>query len=178
MRAQRLFGENLLAGPPTSPRPGTASSGPRYEVSIDARLIYSTICACTHLPKVIELEKQRTPTPIDAKAVAQARKHAPADELLAVVVETFEALADPTRARMLYALTQQPMCVRDLALLVGISESAISHQLRLLRDRDLVKSQRAGNVIIYSVASSHVAAIFREAEYYADHVLRRLPDHP
>src|SRR5579859_4777864 len=128
--------------------------------------------------KTKELGNQMTLVPIDAEAVAQARKSAPSDELLAIVIETFEALADPTRARMLYALTQQSLCVRDLALLVGVSESATSHQLRLLRDRDLVTAQRAGNVIIYSVASTHLAAIFREAEYYADHVLRRLPDHP
>jgi DNA-binding transcriptional ArsR family regulator len=124
------------------------------------------------------MDKEAALVPIDAKAVAQAQKAAPSDELLAIVVETFAALADPTRAKMLYALNQRPMCVRDLALLAGVSESATSHQLRLLRDRNLVKSRRAGNVIYYSVASSHLAAIFREAEYYADHVLRGLPDHP
>lgn len=123
------------------------------------------------------MDKLRLPAPIDAQAVTRARQAAPSDELLAIVVATFEALADPTRARMLYGLTQQPMCVRDLALLVGVTESATSHQLRLLRDRNLVKSQRAGNVIIYSIASSHLAALFREAEYYADHMLHRLPDH-
>jgi ArsR family transcriptional regulator, lead/cadmium/zinc/bismuth-responsive transcriptional repressor len=123
------------------------------------------------------LNKRFTLLPIDPEAVAKAISAGPSDELLAVVVQTFDALADPTRTRILYALTQQPMCVRDLALLAGVSESAISHQLRLLRDRHLVKSQRAGNVIYYSVASSHLAALFREAEYYADHVVQRLPDH-
>jgi ArsR family transcriptional regulator, lead/cadmium/zinc/bismuth-responsive transcriptional repressor len=123
------------------------------------------------------LNKRLTPLPIDPEAVAKAISAGPSDELLAVVVQTFDALADPTRTRILYALTQQPMCVRDLALLAGVSESAISHQLRLLRDRHLVKSQRAGNVIYYSVASSHLAALFREAEYYADHVVQGLPDH-
>jgi DNA-binding transcriptional ArsR family regulator len=124
------------------------------------------------------LNKQREVLPINPSAVAQALRAVPADELLTVVVDTFAALADPTRARILYALAQQPMCVRDLALLAGVTESAMSHQLRLLRDRGLVRSRRDGNVIYYSVASSHLAALFREAEYYADHLLHRLPDHP
>jgi len=115
---------------------------------------------------------------IDPAAVAAARAGAlPADQLL-LIVETFQALADPTRARMLYALMQRPLCVRDLALLVGISESGVSHQLRLLRERRLVQPRREGNVIYYAVDNQHIAALFREADYHADHVRRGLPDHP
>ena len=121
--------------------------------------------------------KPSKPSPLNPAAIARALKAAPSDELLAVVVATFEALADPTRARILYALVEQPLCVGDLALLAGVSQSAMSHQLRLLRDRDLVKSQRDGNVIYYSIASSHLAVLCREAEFYADHVLQGLPDH-
>ena len=116
--------------------------------------------------------------PIDPTALAKAQGAAPSEELLAVVVETFEALADPTRARILYALAHGPLCVRDLAILVGVSESAISHQLRLLRDRRLVKPRRAGNVISYALDDHHVAALFREAEYHADHIRSGFPDHP
>lgn len=115
---------------------------------------------------------------IEPEAVAEVQAAAPSEELLAVVVEAFQALADPTRARMLYALIRRPLCVRDLAIAVGVSESAVSHQLRLLRERRLVKPRRAGNVIYYSVDDHHVAALFREAEYHADHVRRGLPDHP
>src|SRR5919205_817576 len=84
---------------------------------------------------------------IDPEALAAARDAMPEDEVLTGVVAAFRALADPTRARILYALTEGPLCVRDLALLVGISESGVSHQLRLLRERRLVKSRRAGTVI-------------------------------
>lgn len=115
---------------------------------------------------------------IDPAAVAAARADAPDDEALRVVVETFAALADGTRARILYVLLRQPMCVRDLALVVGVSESAVSHQLRLLRDRRLIAPRRDGNVIYYALDDSHVAALFQEAEYHADHVRRGLPDHP
>jgi len=115
--------------------------------------------------------------PIDPDAVAAARAAAIPDGQLLVIVETFQALADPTRARILYALTQRPLCVRDLAILVGVSESAASHQLRLLRERRLVKPRRAGNVIYYDLDDHHVAALFREADYHADHVRRGLTDH-
>jgi ArsR family transcriptional regulator len=117
-------------------------------------------------------------TAINPDAVALARATLPTEELLTVVVEMFGALADLTRARILYALSTGPLCVRDLALLVGISESGVSHQLRLLRERRLVKSRRAGTVIYYALDNHHLPALFREAEYHADHVRQGLPDHP
>jgi DNA-binding transcriptional ArsR family regulator len=115
--------------------------------------------------------------PLNPEAVEAARGALPTDELLATVVEAFEALGDATRARIVYALGTGPLCVRDLAIVVGVSESAVSHQLRLLKDRRVVKPRRAGNVIYYSVDDQHVAALIREAEYHADHVRQGLPDH-
>jgi DNA-binding transcriptional ArsR family regulator len=114
--------------------------------------------------------------PIDSQAVAEVREAAPLGDLLALLVAAFGALADPTRARILYALIRRPLCARDLSHVVGVSESAVSPQLRLLRDRRLVKP-RAGNVIYYAVDDHHVAALFREAEYHADHVRQGTPDH-
>lgn len=115
---------------------------------------------------------------IDAEAVQAARAMALPEAHLLLLVETFEALADLTRARILYALIQQPSCVRDLAILVGVSESAVSHQLRLLRDSRLVKPRREGNVIYHTVDDHHAAALFKEADYHIDHVRQGLPDHP
>ena len=119
----------------------------------------------------------KTLVPVDAQAVNRARTAIPSDEMLTVVVEAFQALGDPTRARILYALGTGPLCVRDLAILTGISESGASHQLRFLKDRRVVKPRRDGNVIYYSVDDQHVAALIREAEYHADHVRQGLPDH-
>jgi ArsR family transcriptional regulator, lead/cadmium/zinc/bismuth-responsive transcriptional repressor len=116
-------------------------------------------------------------SPIDAAALEVAREELPNEEILAGVVAAFRALADPTRVRILYALARRPLYVRDLALLVGVSESAISHQLRFLRERRLVKRNRRGNAIAYSLDDHHVAALFREAEYHADHVRQGLGDH-
>jgi ArsR family transcriptional regulator, lead/cadmium/zinc/bismuth-responsive transcriptional repressor len=116
-------------------------------------------------------------TPIDAEGVQAAQATALPEAHLLLLVETFQALADLTRARILYTLTQRPMCVRDLAILVGVSESGVSHQLRFLRDRRLVKPRREGNVIYYAVDDHHVAALFKEADYHVDHVRQGLPDH-
>ncbi len=116
--------------------------------------------------------------PIDREAVEAERAAALPEAHLRLLVEAFQALADPTRARLLYALTHRPLCVRDLAILVGVSESAVSHQLRFLRDRRLVKSRREGTTIYYTVDDAHVAALFREADHHVDHVRRGLPDHP
>jgi DNA-binding transcriptional ArsR family regulator len=117
-------------------------------------------------------------TPIDAEAVQAAQVAALPETHLLLIVETFEALADPTRARILYALIQQPLCVRDLAILVEVSESGVSHQLRFLRDRRLVKPRRQGTMMYYAVDDHHVAALFKEADYHIDHVRQGLPDHP
>jgi DNA-binding transcriptional ArsR family regulator len=116
-------------------------------------------------------------TPIDAEAVLAAQMAALPEAHLLLLVETFQALADVTRARILFALIQRPLCVRDLAILVGVSESGVSHQLRLLRERRLVKPRREGNIMYYTVDDHHVAALFKEADYHIDHVRQGLPDH-
>jgi DNA-binding transcriptional ArsR family regulator len=116
---------------------------------------------------------------IDSAAVTDARLALPDPQVLQLVVEAFGALSDPTRAKILYALVRRPLCVRDLALTVGASESAVSHHLRLLRDRRLVMPvRRESNQIEYRLDDHHVAALFKEAEYHADHVRSGHSDHP
>jgi len=151
-------------------------------LSLDTTVLlcyYMSICSYSNREeKGNTMGKDDVLTAIDAEAVNAERAVALPEEHLLCLVETFQALADPTRARILYALTHRPLCVRDLALLVGVSESAVSHQLRLLRDRRVVKSRREGTVIYYTVDDTHVAALFREADHHVDHVRRGLPDHP
>lgn len=81
----------------------------------------------------------------------------------AEVAETFKLLGDVTRVRMLDALARQELCVCDLAALVGLSESAVSHQLRLLRNMRIVRSRRAGRMIFYSLDDRHVIGLFQQA---------------
>lgn len=126
----------------------------------------------TSLPNAATL-----PDPINPGDVAEAQAAMPEPVLLTLVAEAFQALGDPTRLRILYALSRHALCVRDVALVVGISESATSHQLRLLRGRRLVTPRREGNVIYYAIDDHHLAALFREAEYHADHVRNDRPDH-
>src|SRR5215470_13876104 len=123
-------------------------------------------------------ETARKLTAIDPDVVNELRANGPSDELITFVAETFHVLGDPTRLKILYMLRKHVCCVRDLAILVGVSESAISHQLRLLKDRRLVKQRREGTTIYYALDDQHLAALFREAEYHANHVHRNLPDHP
>lgn len=99
-------------------------------------------------------------------------------ELALLVAQTFQALADPTRARIMYALTKGEHSVGDLARIAGISQSATSHQLKHLRDLRIVKFRREGNWVYYSVDDAHVAALFREALNHVAHVVYGLPDHP
>ena len=99
-------------------------------------------------------------------------------ELALLVAQTFQALGDPTRARIVYALTRGEHSVGMLAAAVGVSPSATSHHLKSLRDLRLVKYRRDGNRIFYSVDDSHVGALFSEALHHLAHVAFALPDHP
>jgi DNA-binding transcriptional ArsR family regulator len=99
-------------------------------------------------------------------------------EMALLVAQTFAALADPTRARMVYALTRGELSVGDLANAVGVSQSATSHHLRSLRDLRIVRYRREGNRIYYTVDDTHVALLFREALHHLAHVAFSLPDHP
>ena len=115
---------------------------------------------------------------IDQETVKLIQTSGPSEELIHLVAEAFQALADNTRLKILYVLVKSEVCVRDLAILVGVSESAISHQLRVLRDRRLVVQRREGNIIYYSLNDGHLAVLFREAEYHADHVHKGISNHP
>lgn len=80
------------------------------------------------------------------------------------VADLFATLADPTRIRILHALSlTDELCVCDLALLLGLSVSGLSHQLRLLRDRGAVSRRKAGRVVYYRVVDGHVHRLLAEA---------------
>ncbi len=99
-------------------------------------------------------------------------------EIAQQVAQTFQALADPTRVRIIYALTKGECSVGALATLAGISPSATSHQLKTLRDLRIVRYRRAGTTIYYSVDDAHVSALFCEVLHHLAHVVYGLPDHP
>jgi DNA-binding transcriptional ArsR family regulator len=99
-------------------------------------------------------------------------------ELVARAADTFAALGDPSRARIVAALLERELSVGELARVAGLTQSATSHHLRLLRDRRLVRFHRHGHQVYYSADDVHVHALFVEAFRHLRHVEERLPDHP
>jgi DNA-binding transcriptional ArsR family regulator len=122
-------------------------------------------------------EQAKELTAIDPDVVNELRATVAANEVILFVAETFHVLGDPTRLKILYLLKLHSCCVRDLAILTEVSESAISHHMRLLKERRIVTQRREGTTIYYSLSDHHLAPLFQEAEYHADHVYRARPDH-
>ena len=104
------------------------------------------------------------------EAVRQARVTQPAPDDLAQVSSLLGLMADPTRLRIVAALDTVELCVCDLSATIGISESAVSHQLRQMRDLDVVRARRDGRRVFYSLNDEHVMSIYRQAR---DHIGRR-----
>lgn len=81
---------------------------------------------------------------------------------------TCSKLGDPTRLKVLYALSKEELCVCDLSSLLGMTLSAISHQLRILRNLRLVKSRRCGKIVYYSLADNHVFSLLQTGVKHAE----------
>ena len=85
----------------------------------------------------------------------------PAKETLEDIAELFKGFADPTRVHILTLLAQRELCVTDISEAVELSQSAISHQLRILKQMHLIKFRREGKNILYSLADDHVLTILK-----------------
>ena len=83
----------------------------------------------------------------------------PPEELLQDLGDLFKVFGDSTRIRILYALSQSELCVCDIASLLGMGQSAISHQLRILKQARLVRSRRDGKTVFYSLDDDHVRTV-------------------
>lgn len=94
--------------------------------------------------------------------VEKVKSLIPSDEILYDLADLFKVFSDSTRIKILCALFQNELCVCDLAALLNMSQSAISHQLRVLKSSRLVKFRRDGKVIYYSLADDHIEHIFNE----------------
>ena len=90
------------------------------------------------------------------------KKLLPADEVLYDLAELFKIFGDSTRIKLLYALYESELCVCDLADVLGLTQSAVSHQLRLLKSSKLVKFRREGKTVFYSLADDHVVRILSQ----------------
>ena len=96
---------------------------------------------------------------VHEEIVKKVRKEMPGEDVLFDLSELFKVFGDSTRIRILYCLFASEMCVCDIATLLNMTQSAISHQLSVLKKNKLIKSRRDGKTIFYSLADSHVRAI-------------------
>ena len=91
--------------------------------------------------------------------VERVYEQMPPDEILYDLAELYKVFGDSTRIKILYVLMETELCVGDLAQLLGVSQNAVSHQLRVLKNNKLVKFRREGKIIYYSLSDDHVTNI-------------------
>jgi len=109
------------------------------------------------------VQRRTSPLPLDGDTARE-------------VAKTMQALATPSRVRILARLKEAPCSVGELAEAVGMEQSAVSHQLRLLRHLDLVVGERSGRRTIYALHDSHVGVLLEEAVYHVEHIRPGFPE--
>ena len=108
---------------------------------------------------------------LELEKVSALKRTLLSDSAVTDLAETFKVLGDTTRVRILDALSRAELCVCDIARLLGLSESAVSHQLRLLRGMRLVRPRRDGRMIYYTLDDQHIVGLFEQG---LEHVQERL----
>ena len=107
-----------------------------------------------------ELEETCEITTVHENVVERVRSRMPDEDLLYETAELFKVFGDSTRTRILSALFIEELCVCDIASLLNMTKSAVSHQLRILRQTKVVKSRRSGKEIYYSLDDEHISKIY------------------
>jgi DNA-binding transcriptional ArsR family regulator len=109
--------------------------------------------------ETMELREQEREEEIHPEQIGQVVQEMPPEETLFDLAELFKIFGDSTRIKILYALFEAELCVCDIAEILNMSQSAISHQLRTIKQARLVKNRREGKTIYYSLADDHVKTI-------------------
>ena len=104
---------------------------------------------------------------VDARKVTSVRRKMQSADAVQLLAETFRVLGDPTRVKIVFALSKEELCVCDLATIVGASQSAVSHSLRALRQMELVRYRKQGKIAYYSLDDEHIGRLIDEG---FDHV--------
>lgn len=99
---------------------------------------------------------------IHEDVVEKVKSELPPDEILYDLAELFKVFGDTTRIRILYALFESELCVNDMAQLLGLSQTAVSHQLRVLKNNKLVRFRKEGKIVFYSLDDDHVRSIIEK----------------
>lgn len=100
--------------------------------------------------------------------VEAVKKQMPPDEKLYDLAELFKVFGDTTRVKILWALDKSEMCVCDISVLLNMTKSAVSHQLRVLKQARLVKYKKAGKIVYYSLDDDHIRGIFEQGISHID----------
>ena len=104
---------------------------------------------------------------IDSSSIEDLKNSLHEEEEIDLLTNIFKALSDPTRVRIIYILSKSSLCVCDISTILDMTQSSISHHLRVLRDTKLVKFKRKGKLVIYSLDDDHVLKLFEQG---LDHV--------
>ncbi|MDD6466825.1 MAG: metalloregulator ArsR/SmtB family transcription factor [Erysipelotrichaceae bacterium] len=115
--------------------------------------------------ELIELCEEKE---VHQDVVELAKQHLPSDEVLYDIADLFKVFGDSTRIKILCALFEHEMCVCDIAEVTNMTQSAISHQLRILKQAELVRFRREGKTIYYSLKDDHVISIYQQG---LEHIL-------
>lgn len=114
------------------------------------------------MPQVKKKQNQQAGIFVDQKRVAKVSQSMKPDNTIDKLARTFKVLGDPTRSKIVFALSRQELCVSDIANLLGLSQSAVSHQLRVLRNLDLVRHRRENRMTYYLLSDEHIRNLFTE----------------
>jgi len=127
-----------------------------------------SICSYIHMSPVEERSTDATARCSATHLATKRKSMLMGVRTVEALADTFRVLGDPTRVRILDALGGGELCVCDIASLVGISESAVSHQLRLLRGMRLVRPRRAGRLVYYAVDDQHILELLKQASTHVE----------
>ncbi|MDQ2675465.1 MAG: metalloregulator ArsR/SmtB family transcription factor [Actinomycetota bacterium] len=108
---------------------------------------------------------------VDEVRVRRVRRRMKSQEAVGLLAETFRVLGDPTRIRIAHALSQEELCVCDLANLLGASQSAVSHSLRALRQMKLVRHRKEGKIAYYALDDEHIRELLGVGFDHVDELL-------
>ena len=108
---------------------------------------------------------------VDWGKVKRARNAMKAEDAVVALAETFKLLGDPTRVRIAFTLSREELCVNDIAHLLGMSQSAVSHSLRALRQMKLVRIRREGKIAYYTLDDDHITRLLEEGFRHVEELL-------
>ena len=112
--------------------------------------------------------KKETNEIIDYEKVKKIKKVMPSDDLLFEIAEVFKVLGDTTRMKIISALLETELCVGDIAEITNSTQSAISHQLRVLKQAKLVKFRKEGKTVYYSLDDEHIEILYEIAKKHIE----------